>query len=321
VNADFVSHALSLERSLEGSRVLDIERWGSYQTYAQVMSELSSLHRARPESLIPEKYGGSADGLPLWAFRWKIRDAGQPRRLLLVGCVHAQEYIGVEVLLSFLHEVVASRGERAAGIDEIVLAPVLNVDGYREVEAALLNGRGSFQRFNARGVDLNRNFPVHFDKDFWLHRLLKFFYHPGDEPASEPETRALMSLAEKYRPRRAVSLHSFGECLFWPYSGVAEATKREDEYRRWAKRMIKASPRNYRASRLGTNMPWFKAKGSEIDYLHEMGALSFLIEIGNPLKNMRSPKNWFKPFAWYNPHNVDEACRVVCPMLHELTGS
>jgi protein MpaA len=36
---------------------------------------------------------------------------------------------------------------------------------------------------------------------------------PGAEPASEPETRALLSLLERLRPRAVVSLHSALACV------------------------------------------------------------------------------------------------------------
>jgi hypothetical protein len=320
VSAEFLEHVQTLERSLEGSREFDPSYCGPYHTYTQVLRELASLHRLSPGHFLPEKIGASVLGLPLWGFRYLIRseELDEPRRLLLVAGVHAQEFIGVEVLLTFLQEVVREGAEGSTEIDEVILVPVLNPDGYRAVESSLLRRRATFRRFNERGVDLNRNFPVHFHRNYWLHRLARFFYNPGPEAASEPETRALMSFAAKYNPIRAISLHSFGECLFWPWSGISTPTDRESEYVSKARRMADASSRRYRTGRLGTFQPWFKAKGSEIDYLHDAGALAFLIEIGKPFRNLRNPTNWFRPFAWYNPREVDFHCRAVCPILWEL---
>src|SRR3712207_5906581 len=66
----------------------------------------------------------------------------------------------------------------------------LNPDGAR---------RGT--RVNARGVDLNRNFPHR-----WRSGPRGRFY-PGPRAASEPETRYAMKLTRELRPQVTVWLH------------------------------------------------------------------------------------------------------------------
>jgi len=74
-------------------------------------------------------------------------------------------------------------------------------------------------RGNARGVDLNRNFPTSNwtpDPVFYKSRAndaRDIALSPGPEPASEPETRALLSLIERLKPRAIVSLHSALACI------------------------------------------------------------------------------------------------------------
>jgi protein MpaA len=59
-------------------------------------------------------------------------------------------------------------------------------------------------RVNANGVDLNRNFPA----KNWRTALRRTQYFNGTEPASEPETRALMRLIDDLKPVRICSIHS-----------------------------------------------------------------------------------------------------------------
>jgi protein MpaA len=79
-------------------------------------------------------------------------------------------------------------GRKVRGID-LWLIPTYNPDGLAR-----------HTRRNARGVDLNRNFPYR-----WAD--LDGSYESGPHPASEPETRAVMSFFDEIRPRYVVSFH------------------------------------------------------------------------------------------------------------------
>jgi protein MpaA len=74
-------------------------------------------------------------------------------------------------------------------------------------------------RGNARGVDLNRNFP---SKDWRpgtvTHRSTiedrsDILLSTGEAPASEPETQALLSLIRDLNPRAVVALHAPLACI------------------------------------------------------------------------------------------------------------
>jgi protein MpaA len=68
-------------------------------------------------------------------------------------------------------------------------------------------------RINARGVDLNRNFPTpNWDKEapmYWKDRTKNDpRRYPGPKPLSEPETRWLFEEMERWKPNLIVSIHA-----------------------------------------------------------------------------------------------------------------
>jgi N-acetylmuramoyl-L-alanine amidase/Zinc carboxypeptidase len=128
-------------------------------------------------------YGESAEGRPLRVVR--AGDPGAPVRLLVVGSIHGNEPAG--------HAVVARlrRSEPPPGV-QLYLVNTANPDGVR-----------AGTRQNARGVDLNRNFPFR-----WAGGGRPFdTYFPGHAAASEPETRALQRLITDVRPDLTVHYH------------------------------------------------------------------------------------------------------------------
>lgn len=144
----------------------------------------------------PDHYGRSHLGVPLEVWR----PSGQCRLLLFAG-LHGEEPETTYALSRALRQLPAPSPDCA-----IVLAA--NPDGLR---------RGT--RGNARGVDLNRNFPArNWRPDPVTHRSTlddasDIRLSPGAGPASEPETRALIALIEELQPERVVALHAPLGCI------------------------------------------------------------------------------------------------------------
>ncbi|MEN0066092.1 MAG: M14 family metallopeptidase [Myxococcota bacterium] len=150
-----------------------------------------------------EVYGQSVEGRPLLA----VRVGDGPVPLLLTAGIHGLEYIGVRTLLEVL---------RSGPIPQATLwvLPVLNPDAYVRTWTQEGDAPVGALRKNARGVDLNRNFPLPFSA---RPARLGIAGSPdpasatyrGPAPLSEPETRTLAAFARRVRPRGAVDLHAF----------------------------------------------------------------------------------------------------------------
>ncbi|MGZ5472392.1 MAG: murein tripeptide amidase MpaA [Thermoanaerobaculia bacterium] len=142
-------------------------------------------------------YGASLEGIPLTVY---LPDQA-PADVVVLAAIHGDEAettVAVSEALRCL-----PRGDLKAAV---ILCG--NPDG-------MLRGT----RGNAGGVDLNRNFPT----SNWSPNPVYYksrandardiALSPGAQPASEPETRALLSLLEHLKPRAVVSLHSALACV------------------------------------------------------------------------------------------------------------
>jgi murein peptide amidase A len=142
-------------------------------------------------------YGTSLHGVPLTVYLPDARSA----EIVVLASIHGDE---AETT------VVVSEALRCVPRDDLQAAVILcgNPDG-------MLRGT----RGNARGVDLNRNFPTsNWSPDPVCYKTRSndardIALSPGAEPASEPETRALLSLMERLNPRAVVSLHAALACI------------------------------------------------------------------------------------------------------------
>jgi g-D-glutamyl-meso-diaminopimelate peptidase len=105
-------------------------------------------------------------------------------------------------------------------------------------------GSNRFHRWkaNARGVDLNDQFPAHWEEE----RKRRGIHGPGprdysgEKPLSEPEAAALAQFTEQTDFQAVIALHTQGEEIYWNYRDHEPS-----ESRAWADRLALAA--GYRA--------------------------------------------------------------------------
>lgn len=146
-------------------------------------------------------------------------NSGAPgrKKVLIVGCHHAKEWISVEVPLAFA-KTIASGSVKHRVLDDFsfVLVPMLNPDGHVYSTAPTTRlWRKNRSANGGVGVDLNRNYPVHWSEGLTSCKPDSDSFH-GPRAFSETETCALRDLFRAVAPDLLVSYHSYGERVLYP---------------------------------------------------------------------------------------------------------
>ncbi|MGD0529226.1 MAG: M14 family zinc carboxypeptidase, partial [Polyangiaceae bacterium] len=99
--------------------------------------------------------GTSVDGRPIRSYTMGAPD-GEP--VLLTGLMHGVEVVGALALLDLARGLVAEPSSELLRHARIVVVPVVNPDAFHANCVRMASGLRAYQRCNARGVDINRNF-------------------------------------------------------------------------------------------------------------------------------------------------------------------
>lgn len=139
----------------------------------------------------------SVKGRPLYVRDVMADDANL--KVLVVGAMHGDELSSASMALHWI-----AQAQQLPAHVHWRFIPALNPDGLMARPAS---------RVNARGVDLNRNFPTpnwaKEAKTYWEKRTRRDPRRwPGPQPLSEPETRYLHDEMARFQPDLVVSIHA-----------------------------------------------------------------------------------------------------------------
>jgi predicted deacylase len=209
-------------------------------TWDQMMDEAKKLAERYPDIISLSSIGQSVEGRDLLL----IKLGKGEKKILLCGTHHAREYISSSYLMR-MTEAYARAWESksaygnydvAAILDKmtITIVPMVNPDGVnlvnnglkavtdQEAVAAMAMVRSSYREWkaNINGVDLNRQYPAHWEEKYDNVGKPASENYKGPTYASEPEIKAMMALTREEDFILAASFHTKGNMIFWADSGT-----------------------------------------------------------------------------------------------------
>jgi g-D-glutamyl-meso-diaminopimelate peptidase len=179
--------------------------------------------------------------------------------IFMQGAIHAREYITAKILLEYLCALQVKTPPA-----RFVIAPIINIDGVKITKTL-----PQFKA-NARGVDLNVNFPAKWgsgEKNSKIRGTENFI---GTHPLSEMESKSLASFTRWLSPDITVSFHSKGREIYYDFYDE----KLKQKHKPLAKVLSDAT-----GYKLVENIS--SAGGYKDWVLQNFGVPSFTIEVGS----------------------------------------
>ncbi len=287
---------LTVQKSSVKDLVDDYDLGESYHTYEAVLAILDSLHGAYPEITLLETIGYTVQNREIKAICLSnnvLVEEAEPE-LRFIGNMHGNEIITQELMLCAIDSLLRAYGneERITQLldqTEIWFVPNLNFDG-SEI--------GS--RFNANGIDLNRDFP---DREFDSE---------NDPTGREPETQAVMQWSEDHNFVLCANFHAGAQLVNYPWdknltgqSGYA-ATPDDSVFIRMALSYARHNPlisgHPEYVNGIVNGALWYEIDGSLEDWsYHFMNGFEVTIEISDTLQP--APRN-IKKYWKDNSHSL-----------------
>jgi hypothetical protein len=234
-----------IETEIDTPSILPDWKNGEYHDYKATTYKLRNFNKDYPNLVNIFSIGKSVLEKDIWCIKI-TNEKNDTRKLSCVidGCIHGSEWEAGEICLYLAEYLLINYGENKTISDilnttEIYLIPLLNPDG-----------RDKDERWNENGIDLNRNFDVHFARikggSFRLGKLFGLIKLPmiklprrgiytnaGRRPFSEPETQALRDLTESLDSGFSLyvnchtALHSVSAIINIEYKPEFEATSKD----------------------------------------------------------------------------------------------
>ena len=300
---------------LEEAKMWDGNRatyeWDSYPTYSQY----ESMMQAYPASTVSGRFctyielGTLSSGRKVMGVRINNGvTAGKPK-FLYSSTIHGDETTGWIMLLRLIDELCTSTDSRIVNLVnnlDIFIFPDTNPDGTYYGGNNTVSGA---RRYNANGVDMNRNYPDPHGSE-----------HP-DGNAYQTETQWFMTLAETYPFTMAANYHGGAEIVNYPWDNTS-TRHADDAWWQYVSQeyanlchavsssyLTTANSQGDTPSGITNGADWYTIGGGRQDY---MNGYRQCREVTVECSNTKNPSASQLPNFWNYNHNAMLALLEQC---------
>lgn len=231
------------QQTIEINENKDIVNPSQTYSYEQMLSDAQTLADTYPDLIATDTIGQSVEGRELLL----VKLGKGEKQLMLAGTHHAREYITTTYLMEIIDEYARcyAANESFGGYDikalldevTVYIVPMVNPDGVNLVQNGveavkepdkvksmrmLQNGYDEWKA-DINGVDLNRQYPCHWDEKQSNTDMPSSEMYKGTAPGTEPEVQAIMALCKNNDFLLAASFHTKGEVIYWADSGTQDS--------------------------------------------------------------------------------------------------
>lgn len=264
---EFITHPGRLYKPKMTSETENGRIWTAYPTYDAFITIMNQFALAFPDICSVESLGNTVNGREILMAKISDNvniDETEPE-FLYVGTMHGDETTGYICLLNLIELLLTDYGNdpRITNIVdnmEIWISPLQNPDGtYHGGNNTVFDAR----RYNANGVDLNRNFPCPLEGP-----------HP-DGNAWQPETIIMMDFADEHHIAMGANFHGGTEVINYPWDFWSTLHADDDWYiytsQIYANTAQANSPAGYMSgynNGITNGFAWYETHGGRQDYMN-----------------------------------------------------
>ncbi len=269
----------------------DSKAWDTYPTYEAYVAMMQQFEIDYPDICDVFSIGNSVDGRDLLVAKISDNvnsDENEPE-FFYTSTMHGDETAGYIFMLRLIDSLLTSYGSAPRITNlvnniEIYINPLANPDGtYQDDNSSVVGA----SRYNANGVDLNRNFP---DVVSGLH------------PNTQPETYAFMAFEESKHFVMSCNMHSGAEVCNYPWDHKYPFTADDDWWqyvcREYADTAQAYSPSGYLTGEnngITNGAAWYVIDGGRQDYMnffHQCREFTLELSYTKLLPESQLPAYW-----------------------------
>lgn len=229
--------------------------------------------------------GKSIEGRELVVLRIQIPSLVQDRTNVFIHCgIHGNEPISIEHCYDIIIQSITNfKSYPELEKLDLWILPIANPDGvYRHWYVDTKLGRT-----NARGVDLNRNFPFKWDSGILQASSGKLGnpYFRGAYPASELEVQSILNLFEKEKFLFSLSIHCFANSLLVPYTIPETTNPHPNLLEEIGNKLLNGVYSHRKDKPFVTKKNLYPVDGTDQDtFFHRYGTFAYLLESSHLLE-------------------------------------